>query len=366
MAGEASVALAPSAVARARLGERLGGAAPFLVGGLVTGILAADEGGYWPTAWGWTSLVLAWVGLVGLVLRAGRISRLELAFAGLLAAFVGWTGLSALWTSSTTQTVLTVEQTLVYALAAVAVVGVVRAGSYRGLVWGVWAGSTSACLYGLVTRLAPERFPALDAATGGRLTAPVGYWNGLGLLAAMAVLLALGLAAHGRPLLAIAAAAASLPLLMPTLYLTFSRGAWVVLGIAFVATVALSPGRLALVATALVQAAPAALGVWLVERQPAMHETTATLAAATHAGHRLLWQLPLARAPRRGARRRRRRSLQAGGRRPRSSAARSRGRSALAALAAVCQWSSCTTADRPRPSGTRGARSRAWRRAART
>ena len=157
MAGEASVALAPSAVARARLGEKLGGAAPFLVGGLVTGILTADEGGYWPTAWGWTSLALAWLGLIGLVLRAGRISRLELAFAGLLAAFVGWTGLSTLWTSSTTQTALKTEQALVYVLAAIAVVAVARAASYRGLVWGVWAGSTSACLYGLVTRLAPER-----------------------------------------------------------------------------------------------------------------------------------------------------------------------------------------------------------------
>ena len=293
MTGEASVALPPRALSRERLGERLGGAAPFLVGGLVTGILAADEGGYWPTAWGWSALVLAWLGLVGLVLRAGRIGRLELAFAGLLAAFVGWTGLSVLWTSSTTQTVLTTEQAVVYVLAAVAVVGVVRAGSYHGLVWGVWAGSASACLYGLVTRLAPERFPVPDAATGGRLTEPVGYWNGLGLLAAMTVLLGLGLAAHGRPLLGRAAAAASLPLLLPTLYLTFSRGAWVVLGIALAATVALSPRRLALLVTVLVQAAPAALGVWLVERRPAMHETTATLAATTHAGHRLLWQLPV-------------------------------------------------------------------------
>ena len=293
MTGEASVALPPRSLSRARLGERLGGAAPFLVGGLVTGILAADEGGYGATAWGWTSLVLAWLALVGLVLRAGRIGRLELAFAGLLAAFVGWTGLSALWTRSTTQTVLTTEQALVYVLAAVAVVGVVRAGSYRGLLWGVWAGSTSACLYGLATRLVPERFPGIDPTTGGRLTDPVGYWNSLGLLAAMAALLAVGLAAHGRPLVGRAAAAASLPLLLPTLYLTFSRGAWWVLPAAVAATVAVSPRRLALIATLLVQAAPTALAVWLVERAPAMHETTATAAQATHAGHRLLWQLPL-------------------------------------------------------------------------
>jgi hypothetical protein len=270
-----------------------GGAAPFVIGGLLVGLVAADQGGYWPTAWGWTAIALAWTAGIALVLGATRIGRLGLAFVAGVTAFAGWTALSLLWTSSQTQTVLGVERTLVYVLAAAAVVSAMPPTAYRRLLWGVWAGSTSACLYGLATRLLPDRIGVTDALAGNRLAAPVGYWNGLGLLCALATLLALGLTAHGRPWPARAAAAASLPLLLPTLYLTFSRGAWLALAAGLVAAYLISPRRLGLLSATLVQAVPAAAAVWLVERAKPLHATHPTLAAATRDGHRLLWQLPL-------------------------------------------------------------------------
>ena len=277
---------------RERIAAGVAAAAPFLVATSATGLLAADHGGYWPTSWGWAALALAWIGGIALALRQGRLSRLELGWIGGLASLTAWTALSFLWTGSRTETALEVERTLVYVLAAVAVAALTRSATYHGLLWGAWAGSTLACLYGLATRLFPERLGVIDVVAGYRLSSPVGYWNGLGLLAAVAAMLALGLAADG-PALARAAAAASLPLLATTLYFTFSRGAWVALGAAVIASAGLSQRRLALAAALLIQALPAATAVWLAYRAKPLRLTNAPLNRAVHAGHSLAWQLLL-------------------------------------------------------------------------
>ena len=69
-----------------------------------------------------------------------------------------------------------------------------------------------------------------DPVAGYRLTEPVGYWNGMGILAAMGVLLALGFAARARTISARAVSAALVVLLLPTVYFTFGRGPWIALG----------------------------------------------------------------------------------------------------------------------------------------
>jgi hypothetical protein len=283
----------PESSAAARLVERAGAAAPFLLAGSASALLAADGGGYWPTAWGWSALVLAWAGGLALVLREGHVSRLELCWTGGFAALTGWTALSWLWTSSKTATALEVERTLVYLLAAIAVAAVARAAAYHGLLWGAWAGSTIACLYGLATRLFPERLGVTDVVAGYRLASPIGYWNGLGLLTAMAAMLALGLATHGRSMGLRAIPAASLPLLAATAYFTFSRGAWVALAAGIAAAVVLSPRRLALTATLVVLAVPTAGAVWLAYRARPLRQTNVAPSQAVHAGHALAWQLLL-------------------------------------------------------------------------
>jgi hypothetical protein len=108
---------------------------------------------------------------------------------------------------------LEVERTLVYALAAIAVVAVTRSASYRSVLWGTWVGSSLACLYGLATRLFPERLGVVDVVAGYRLSSPMGYWNGLGLLAAIAVTLAFGLSMKAPVLARVGAATRNHPLL---------------------------------------------------------------------------------------------------------------------------------------------------------
>jgi len=287
------LAIRGDSLALERASEIVSGVTPFLLGALVPGIVAADQGGYWPTSWGWSTIALAWIGGVALILRSGRISGLELTFIGGLTALTAWTGLSVLWTSSVTQSVLSVERLLVYVLGAATAVAVVRAASYQSLLCGVWVGSTAVVAYGLLTRLLPGRLGSPDAIGGYRLAEPIGYWNGLGLLAALAAVLGFGLAMFGSPTALRAAAAASLPLLLPTLYLTFSRGAWLALGVALLAVVALSDQRLTVLAGLIVLAPPVAAAVWLANGSAALHVLTATFAAQTRAGHTLLWQLPL-------------------------------------------------------------------------
>ena len=78
-------------------------------------------------------------------------------------------------------------------------------------------------MYALLTRLFPKQFGVFDQFGGNRLSSPIGYWNALGLLAAIGCLLALGLAARGGVLVRMAAAA-SIVVLVLTLYFTFGRG----------------------------------------------------------------------------------------------------------------------------------------------
>src|SRR5687767_2960600 len=63
-------------------------------------LLAANGGGYLPTAWGWASLVLLWlIALALLFKRAIEVSKFELAQLAALAGLLAWVLLSATWSS---------------------------------------------------------------------------------------------------------------------------------------------------------------------------------------------------------------------------------------------------------------------------
>src|SRR5207302_6395433 len=98
------------------------------------------------------------------------------------------------------------------------------------------------------------------------LLRPNGYWNSLGIFAAMGILLAFAFAARGRHLLTRLLAAASLVVLAPTLYFTYSRGAWIALALGLLTAIALDTRRLQLITTGLVVAPAPAVGVLLSSR----------------------------------------------------------------------------------------------------
>jgi O-antigen ligase/polysaccharide polymerase Wzy-like membrane protein len=82
-------------------------------------------------------------------------------------------------------------------------------------------------------------------------------------------------------------AAASLVVLAPTLYFTYSRGAWIALTIGLIAAIALDTRRLQLITTALVVAPAPVVAVLVASRLRGLTHTDSSLARATHDGHRL-------------------------------------------------------------------------------
>jgi O-antigen ligase len=256
--------------------------------GLLLLPLAADHGGYYPPAWGWSVLLLLWGAGLALLLRADvRVRAPEVALLGVVTALFAWILCSNLWTGSPTRTMLESQRAALYIGAVGAILLLVRGASYRALLGAAWCAIALVCGYALATRLFPERLGITDVIAGYRLSEPVGYWNALGLFAAMGALLALGFVTHGRSRVLRAAAGASLVILIVALYFTFSRGAWGALACGLVASIALERQRLRAV-TALLAVAPwPALGVWIGSRSEALTRQGAALQAASDAGHRL-------------------------------------------------------------------------------
>ena len=252
-------------------------------------VLATDNGGYSPTTWGWSALVLFAAAALALVLRREpRLGALEAAFSLALLALFAWGLLSALWSPSLTQPLLQSQRMLVYVAGALAALLLARARSFDALLAGTWAAIALVCSYSLLTRLVPDRLGFVDTLAGYRLAQPLGYWNALGVFAAVGALLGLGLALRSRYLAVRALAAASIVPLVSTLYFTFSRGAWIALGAGLVAALALDRRRLQLVTGLLVIGPWPAIAVWRVSGSDALTHLGAAQSAAAHAGHRFL------------------------------------------------------------------------------
>jgi O-antigen ligase len=258
------------------------------VGALVTAA-NASQGGYFSQSWGWIALAFLVPTSILLILDgASAPGRLRASFAALMVALGVWIALSATWSISSAASIREVERMLVYVALALAVALVLRRGDEPAVLAGVALGVTLICAYALATRLLPDRLHSYDdAANSYRLAAPLGYWNSLGLLAAIGVLVALGFAAHARRTPLVVASAAAIPIASATLYFTFSRGGWLALTIGFIAAAALDPRRIRLLWTSLVVALPAAACIAYASTFEALTTENARAAPAEQAGHRV-------------------------------------------------------------------------------
>lgn len=251
--------------------------------------LGAADGGYFPGDWGLATIAFVLVAAtILLVADLPRPATPELAFVAGLAALAAWAAVSLLWSPGATAPVLEAERGLLYLAASLAVVALLSfRASAAALLGGVLAGTVAVASYALATRLFPGRVGgAYDPSSGYQLAEPLGYWNALGILAAVAILLAAGFAAHGGPVTRVLAAC-SLVVLLPTLYFTFSRGALLALVLGAVVQVAVDPRRVRLVASGLVLGAPAALGVLLASRYHALTAPGDSLTTAQREGREL-------------------------------------------------------------------------------
>jgi O-antigen ligase/polysaccharide polymerase Wzy-like membrane protein len=265
--------------------------APGLVAGVAVAALAADAGGFRPTAWGWSTALLLLATTAALLLGSRRLSPLEWALPASMAGFAVWVWLSLAWTDDVAETVHEGERMLLYLAAATVLLLLGRRASVEAILAGVAAGIVAICTYALTLRLlAPGRgayqVVSSDPEASFRLARPLGYANALAIFAAIGILLALGLALHGKGLLR-AAAAASLVILAPTLYFTYGRGAWVGLAAGLCALLALEHDRPVVAVRGVAHALPPAVAVVLASRTHGLTADPSSVAAARHDGRLL-------------------------------------------------------------------------------
>lgn len=263
-------------------------AEPVLVGLgglLLVSAVAASDGGYFAGSWSVVALATFFLATLRLLLSPYAVlERLDLALLVLLAAFAGWIALSALWAPAFTPVMGELTRMLAYLGAVLLALLLVRRSTVGPLLGGLLAGVTLVTGYALATRLAPDRIGSWDPVSGYRLADPIGYWNGLGVFAAMGTLLALGLVARSSSRLARAGAGLAPPVLVTTMLFTFSRGAWLALAVGLVAAFALDPRRLQYAAAALVLAPWCAIPLLVATSSDVLTNSHATVAQVVDEG----------------------------------------------------------------------------------
>ena len=207
------------------------------------------------------------------------------------AALCVFTFSSAFWAGSAGTAVDQGQRAVVYTTAVAGALLVLRRRDLERWLAGLVLGAAAICFYSLATRLFADHFGAFNAEAGYRLFVPIGYWNALGIFAGVAALLAFGAAVAGRILALRVLAGVALVVLLPTLYYTYSRGAWAALLVGLVVVVLFSPWRERLFVGLFVFVPLPALAVWLASRPAALTDRSASVAAAAHAGHRLAAEL---------------------------------------------------------------------------
>ncbi len=221
-----------------------------LVGGL-----GVANGGFFPTSWG-VPAAAASAGVLLALIRPAGVGPLERIWLALLAAFAGWTALALVWTDSVPRTVLELERVLLYVAVAGALVLLAGRSSAPALAAGVVGAVTAVCIWNLAVRAAGA------GSARGDVARPLGYENGLAILAAVGALLACGLALSAPTRTLRLAAASTLAVLVPDLALASSNGGWTALAVGVVVAVALlrRSRRVVIAAVALVAATVVAAG----------------------------------------------------------------------------------------------------------
>ncbi len=204
----------------------------------------------------------------------------------LMAALTAIECASIAWSYASDSSWLAASQAVSYlaAFAAAAAVARVAPGRWRALLAGFAIAMTFLCGWSLLVKV----FPATLASTNtvGRLEAPFGYWNAIGLCGAIGLPACLWAGARrdrGRRLAGLAAPA--LCLLLSVDVLSYSRSADAAGVIAVALWLIFAPLRLrSIVMLAIGAVGAAVISAWMLSHD-ALKNGSASLAAQDHAGH---------------------------------------------------------------------------------
>jgi hypothetical protein len=210
---------------------------------------------------------------------------------GLLLAFTALTGLSVVWSVVPDASWQDAGRMLSYSgvfATAVALAWLAPAG-WRALLGGVVLAAVVVCAYALLTKVLPNELAVNPEANFyARLQEPYGYWNAIGLTAAMGAIGCLWLGARraGHALLT-ALAYPAMGLMIVTLLLAYSRGALAALVVGLIAWMCIVPLRLRGARVLLVGGVCAAPVVGWDFSRHALSSEGISLTARTTAGHQL-------------------------------------------------------------------------------
>lgn len=231
----------------------------YFAGGIVAigfVVLGLADGGFEPAVWAQASILVWWACLVALAAGAWPRSPVPAAAAvagGCLFALTALTGLSLAWA---TDLGAAYEDALrgagylgVFVLVAIAA----RAGEGRAVLAGLATGLVAVATLALISRLEPGFTGGPDEAnglivSGGRLSYPLGYWNGLAACMAAALPLLLWLAAGAATRGRRALAGAAIPICFMALYFSGSRGGGIATAAAIGVLLLAGPRRVTLAA----------------------------------------------------------------------------------------------------------------------
>lgn len=256
---------------------------------------ALHSGGYFPSDVELLSAVSLLAVAAGLVLAPERWRPAPRALAA-LAALLGlaaWAGISSGWSSDPGGADLELRRSLGYAAAFTLALLACGNGRHAALLLKLLVASLLLiCGIALISRLRPLLLttdPLLLTYSQGRLSYPIGYWNGLGAIAAMGLLGATGLAADQRAgWLERGAWATGATVSVVALYLTLSRASIIAGVLALAVLLALSPWRRRLLGSAAIAILAGAAGVLVLRATPILIDAPSTVQDQSREGGRVL------------------------------------------------------------------------------
>jgi hypothetical protein len=268
--------------------KRMATAALLTVPAGLMAYFAFNAGGFYPApvAYGavLVCLVLAARALFGGVLEGlGWPSAIA---CGLMGCYCLLTLVSQSWSHAPGLAIVAFTRALLFALVLLLFSTLGRSGlRLAWLLRLIFAAICTIVICGLVTRLLPHVWPTTSQLADNRLSFPVTYWNVLGLLAGLGLVLALHFSAdRNEPVAHRILAAAAGPPLAVALYFTFSRGAIAVTLLAVVLYALWGRPRL-LLSAALAIGPAAAVAVRIAYGAGRLSSDHPTSAAAVIQGH---------------------------------------------------------------------------------
>jgi len=260
-----------------------------LVPGLLVIYLGFDAGGFFAGTTGAAGAATA-------VLLAIRVLTAPKPFSGLtrfgilaligIAAFAALSLASEAWAHAPARALLSFDLAALYLAVTALCSGVQQpANRLRTMIYGLLVGLAAVCGAGLLSRTLPQVFPVASGFLSQRLSYPVTYWNALGMLAALGIVLAVHVSSdRDGPAPARILSTGLIPAFGATVLLTFSRGAIASLAVALVIYVVLA-ARVALLMTAVAAAPLSAIAVRTAYDAGLLGSSHPTAPAAVQQGH---------------------------------------------------------------------------------